>query len=145
MKWSMRKPPPGGRPMAGPSDGHTQARRTAHSVDEWIPYVVVINAVLGGGDFDDLHYIAIQERLVAYLRSQEEIDFVKAFPRTEVNLTPAWSAKAVEFNRHSAALDANMAKADSKGTYGMRAYYRLLQLKASGGLISKVTNADLDR
>src|ERR1017187_91476 len=51
--------------------------------------------------------------------------------------------KEVEFNRHNAVLDANMAKADSKGTYGMRAYYRLLQLKASGGLISKVTNADL--
>src|SRR5664280_379462 len=51
--------------------------------------------------------------------------------------------KEVEVNRHNAVLDANMAKADSKGTYGMRAYYRLLQLKASGGLISKVTNADL--
>jgi hypothetical protein len=110
---------------------------------EWVPYAVVINAVLGGGDFDDLHFIAIQERLVTYLRSKEEIDFVKAFPRTEVNLTPAYSATALEYNRHDAALDANMAKADSSGIYGTRAYYRLLQLKASGGLISKVTNADL--
>ena len=53
---------------------------------EWVPFIVLLNAILGGGDLDDLMMIYIYDRLVNFLRSPEELLFVAAYPNEKIVL-----------------------------------------------------------
>ena len=49
-----------------------------------VPYIVLANLIVGGGDLDDLHFVWIGKEIVAYLRGQKAL--VDSYPNEEVNI-----------------------------------------------------------
>src|ERR1019366_10737883 len=65
------------------------AHTLAKLIELWgdmVPFIVLLNAILGGGDLDDLMMIYTYNKLVDFLRSPEELAFVAAYPNEKIVL-----------------------------------------------------------
>jgi hypothetical protein len=105
-----------------------------------VPYIVLANLIVGGGDLDDLHFVWIGKEIVAYLRRQKTL--VDSYPNEEVNISSKAGAIAVNAgNRYAAQMSARVVAASWK--YDRVRFYCELRRTAEGGLIAPMTNANL--
>jgi hypothetical protein len=105
-----------------------------------VPYIVLANLIVGGGDLDDLHFVWIGKEIVAYLRGQKAL--VDSYPNEEVNISSKAGAIAVNAgNRYAAQMSARVVPASWK--YDSVRFYGELRRSANGGLIAPLTNANL--
>jgi hypothetical protein len=105
-----------------------------------VPYIVLANLIVGGGDLDDLHFIWIGKEIVAYLRGQKAL--VDSYPNEEVNISSKPGAIAVNAgNRYAPQMSARVVPASWK--YDSVRFYCELRRTAKGGLIAPMTNANL--
>ena len=122
------------------------ARTLAKIIDLWgdmVPFIVILNAILGGGDLDDLHMIYTYDRLVNFLRSPEELAFVAAYPNENIVLDAGVPDCTVAPTTHQARMDARRKAATASEEFGPAAWYRILGLMKASGLVAKLANTDL--
>src|ERR1019366_4702493 len=94
-----------------------------------VPYIVLANLIVGGGDLDDLHFVWIGKEIVAYLRGQKTL--VDSYPNEELNLKTKAGAIAVNAgNRYAAQMKARVIAASLK--YDSIGFYS--ELRRSPGL-----------
>jgi hypothetical protein len=110
---------------------------------EWIPDIVILNAVLGGGDLDDLMMVYTYDKLVDFLRSPEELAFVAAYPNENIVLDANVLVSAVAPTSHQARMDARRKAAAASEEFGPSAWYRILKLMSASGLVAKLANTDI--
>ena len=118
----------------------------AKIIDLWgdmVPFIVILNAILGGGDLDDLHMIYTYDRLVNFLRSPEELAFVAAYPNENIVLDAGVPDCTVAPTTHQARMDARRKAATASEEFGPAAWYRILGLMKASGLVAKLANTDL--
>src|ERR1035437_9503454 len=103
-----------------------------------VPYIVLANLIVGGGDLDDLHFVWIGEEIVAYLREQKAL--VDSYPNEELNLKTATAGVIAvsNGNRYAAQMKARVVAASLK--YDRIGFYSELRRTAKGGLIAPMTN-----
>jgi hypothetical protein len=106
-----------------------------------VPYIVLANLIVGGGDLDDLHFVWIGKDIVAYLRGQKTL--VDSYPNEELNLKTAKAGVIAvgNGNRYAAQMKARVVAASMK--YDRIGFYSELRRTAKGGLIAPMTNANL--
>ena len=109
----------------------------------WIPDIVLLNAILGGGDLDDLHMVYTYDRLVNFLRSPEELAFVAAYPNENIVLDASVPVCTVAPTTHQARMNARRKAATASEEFGPAAWYRILGLMKASGLVAKLANTDL--
>src|ERR1035441_7711035 len=74
-----------------------------------VPYIVLANLIVGGGDLDDLHFIWIGKEIVAYLRGQKAL--VDSYPNEEINISSKAGASAVNAgNRYAPQMSARVVR-----------------------------------
>jgi hypothetical protein len=110
---------------------------------EWIPDIVILNAILGGGDLDDLHMIYTYDRLVNFLRSPEELAFVAAYPNENIVLDANVPVSSVAPTSHQSRMEARRKAAAASEEFGPSAWYRILKLMSASGLVAKLANTDM--
>ena len=119
------------------------ARTLAKILDlwgEWVPFIVLLNAILGGGDLDDLMMIYTYNKLVSFLRSPEELAFVAAYPNEKIVLDANVAVVNVAPTSHQARMDARRAAAVKSEEFGPAAWYRVLKLMKASGLVAELSN-----
>jgi hypothetical protein len=107
---------------------------------ESIPYIVILNAILGGGDLDDLMMVYTYDRLVNFLRSPEELAFVAAYPNEKIVLDANVTVSAVAPTSHLARMQAKRKAAAASEEFGPNAWYRILKLMKASGLVAELSN-----
>jgi hypothetical protein len=105
-----------------------------------IPFIVILNAILGGGDLDDLMMVYTYDKLVNFLRSPEELAFVAAYPNEKIVLDAKVAVATVAPTSHQARMDAKRAAAVKSEEFGPNAWYRILKLMKASGLVAELSN-----
>ena len=121
------------------------ARTLAKIMDlwgEWVPFIVLLNAILGGGDLDDLMMIYTYNKLVSFLRSPEELAFVAAYPNENIVLDANVAVVAVAPTSYQARMEAKRkaAIAAHSEEFGPAAWYHVLKLMKASGLVAELSN-----
>ena len=124
-------------------------RKLARIVALWgtmVPFIVILNNLLGGGDLDDLHMVYTYDRLVNFLRSQEELDFVASYPNEDIQLDANVAVQVVAATTHQARMEAKMAAARAKVVteFGRSDWFRILKLMKASGLVAKLSNTQFN-
>ena len=118
-------------------------RTLAKITDLWgnqVPFIVILNAILGGGDLDDLMMVYTYDKLVNFLRSPEELAFVAAYPNEKIVLDANVAVANVAPTSHQARMDARRAAAAKSEEFGPAAWYRVLKLMKASGLVAELSN-----
>jgi hypothetical protein len=119
------------------------ARMLTKITDLWgdsVPFIVILNAILGGGDLDDLMMVYTYDKLVNFLRSPEELAFVAAYPNENIVLDANVTVANVAPTSHQARMDAKRKAAAQSDEFGPAAWYRVLKLMKASGLVAELSN-----
>jgi hypothetical protein len=108
---------------------------------EWVPFIVILNAILGGGDLDDLMMVYTYDKLVSFLRSPEELAFVAAYPNEKIVLDANVAVVTLAPTSYQARMEAKRkAAAANTDEFGPNAWYRVLKLMKASGLVAELSN-----